>query len=97
MQAKIRIFNKKRLLIGRGGGATHYKDFLGGVGGAHEGGGPMFRLMPLPLLSLCMVANIWRGMSSGGLKLDEKNYVNHLSTFWQKFREINSPWNSVRS
>ena len=69
MQAKIRIFNKKRLIIGKGAPA-HYKDFLGGVGGAHEGGGPMFRLMPLPLLSLCMVANIWRGMSSGGLKLD---------------------------
>jgi len=67
MQAKIRIFNKKRLIIGGRGGPAHYKDFLGGVGGAHEGGGPMFRLMPLPLLSLCMVANIWRGMSSGGL------------------------------
>jgi len=37
---------------------VHYKGFFGGVGGGHDGGGPIFKLIPLPLLSLCIVANI---------------------------------------
>ena len=49
---------------------NHYKVFFGGVGGAHDGGGPIFKLIPLPLLSRCIVEEekIWRGISSGGLK-----------------------------
>ena len=35
-----------------------YKDFFGGVGGAHAGGGPMFKFMGFPLLSRCIVENI---------------------------------------